>query len=214
LVLFLSLLGARTGFVLTQWPERIRFLDLVTNPGFSWQSALLTTLISLFFYCQRQKWDFFKVADFVVFGLVLGLIFANLGRFISFLTLTDWRTFIPLGLSLAYILLYFLLLHFDKNYRTYEWYKNRRGEAAPGFLLLFFLIFSSLLELIANFLNQWPQLFSWHKIGDILIIVIAGLVFYGRSGGRDLTIWLSSFKRKKEQNQNSIRFKAGMEARE
>ncbi len=210
----LSLLGARLGFVMSQWPEKIKFLDLVANPGFSWQAALITGLISLVFYCQKQKWDFFKVADFVVFGLVLGLILVFLGRFVSIFNSKDWRSFILLAQVLMFMVFYFLLLYFDKNYRTFAWYKNKRGEAAPGFLVLVFLIFTSVVELGQSFLVYWPQIFNWSKAGDVLIIVLAGSLFYGRSGDRDLTFLSSYFKKRKEQNQNSVRFKAGKEARE
>lgn len=214
LIILLSLLGARAGFVLSQWPEKIKFLDLIAEAGFSWQAALITGLVSLFLYCQKQKWDFFKVADFIVFGLILGLILVNLGRFISIFDVGDWHTFIPLGASLIYLLFYFLFLHLDKNYRTYGWYKNKRGEAAPGFLILFFLISTHLINLVENFLLDWPQVFSWPKLENILIIVLASLVFYSRSGDHDWKILGLYFKKRKEQNKSLMRVKAGMEARE
>jgi prolipoprotein diacylglyceryltransferase len=206
LVVLAALVAARIGYVLLHWLEHIYLLNLVEQPGFSWLGALLGGVTALIFYCRKNKWDFYKLADLSVFGLILGLILGKIGFFLS-------QTAFDLSFLMEAFLLVFvyrLLVIFDKNYRTYEWYKDKRGEAKPGFLLFSFLISTSLIFLGAGAFRAWPQFFNLYQAGNLLIILVSLGLFYFRSGDRNLTISLPSFKTRRRENS---RFKAGMEAK-
>lgn len=209
LVVLISLIFSRIWYVFLNWQKQILILDLINNPGFSWQGAGLAGLVSLAFVCQKRKWDFFKITDLSVFGLTLGLILGKLGVFLS-QTSFEWVFLMETGLL---ILVYRLLLIFDKNYRTYEWYKDKRGEAKPGFLITSFLTMTTLIFLISKIIQSWPKFFTPEKIIDLFILILVLAVFYFRSGDRNLTINLPSFKKGRRVKQEKFRFKAGMEAK-
>ncbi len=211
LVTLASLMAARVWFVILNLKEQIYLLDLVGNPGFSWQGALIGGIISLGFYSHSQKWDFFKVADSVAFGLVIGLIFAHLGQFLSQFQFNKLLSFIPLVKALLLIIIYRLLAVFDKNYRTYEWYKNKRGETNTGFLFLSFLLMVNFLDLVGGILSDWPRFFNLELSINGLIFLGAIFVFYLRAADKDLTT-LFPYKKIKTK-QAKLRFKAGMEAK-
>jgi prolipoprotein diacylglyceryltransferase len=211
LVILVGLMSARLGYILLhggQFDRLISCLDLIRKPGFSWQGALLGGIFTLIFYCRKRKWDFYKLADLSVFGVVLGLILAKIGLFLS-QTYPEWIFLIE---AVLLALIYQLLLVFDKNYRTYEWYKNKRGEVNPGFLFFSFLGLTSLLSLGVNIFQHWPKLFNSSAVIDFLIILGALIVFYFRSGDRHLTISWPYFKRK-EGAKERFRFKTGREAK-
>jgi len=214
LVVLAGLIISRLWYVIFNLSSFSGFLspfDLIKNPGFSWHGALLGGIITLVIYCRNRKWNFYEIADLSVFGLVLGLVFTKIGFFL------DSLSFKPIFLVEAILLMgvYKLLFVFEKHYRTYEWYKNKRGETNPGFLLLSFLVLTSLINLVSYiFQNPSFRVFkSSEFIVNLLIILSAGVLFYFRSGDRSLTISLPSFKKKRKVKTESHRFKTGMEAK-
>lgn len=222
LVFMLGLIVSRVWHVVFNWSAPpaggwpiasfISFFNLVEKPGFSWQGALLGGIFTLVIYCKKQKWDFYKLADLSVFGVVLGLILGKIGLFLNNSIVQP----VFLVEAILLILVYRLLLIFDKNYRTYEWYKNKRGETNPGFLFLSFLGLSTLIYLGTGiFQNPSLEIFkSCQFIVNILIILTTLGFFYSRSGDRDLTIVPKWFKKRKKPKARGLHFKAGMEAKE
>jgi len=212
-VLLVSLAGfvmSRLIYVILNFSERINFFKFVSQPGFYWQGALLGGTTALFFYCQALKWDFFKIADLAVFGVTLGLILTKVGQFFSQAFPSpyfSWLNLVEVGLLL---ITYRLLCVFDKNYRTYEWYKNKKGEASPGFLWASFLGLTSLIYSGSLVLQKWPHPISVLQGFNLAFLLLALLIFYWRSG-RGLTIISRSVKKSKGAKKG-FRLKAGMEA--
>jgi len=211
LISFIGLVTARVWYVLLNWREHIFLFDLVGRPGFSWHGALMGGILTLIFYSRRKKWPFYKIADLIVSGLVLGLIFAKIGLFFNSYHPERPFQFVFLLEAFFLVLLYRALQIFDKNYRTYEWYKTKRGGPNPGFLFLSFLICTSLIFLGAGAFQIWPQLFNFSQGVNLIIILVSLILFYYRSG-RDLTIPFPSFK-KREGTTEKFRLKIGMEAK-
>lgn len=218
LVVMVGLIAARTWHIILNWSASwriasfISIFDLVKKPGFSWQGGLLAGIFTLIVYCKKKKWDFYKFADLSVFGVVLGLILGKIGLFLNSLSFQS----VFLFEAILLIIVYRLLLVFDKNYRTYEWYKNKRGEANFGFLFLSFLVLSTFIYLTsAIFQNPSLEILkSFQFIINILIILTSLTLFYSRSGDHSLTIpplWFTKRKRGKKEN---LCFKTGMEAKE
>jgi len=212
LVSMVALIISRAWYIVFNWSASwrianfISFFNLVKKPGFSWHGALLGGIFTLVIYCKKQKWDFYKLADLSVFGVVLGLILGKIGLFLN----NSVAQPVFLVEAILLILVYRLLLIFDKNYRTYEWYKNKRGEANPGFLFLSFLGLSTLIYLGATIEIFKPSQF----IVNLLIILTTLGLFYSHSGDRDLTIIPPWFKKRKKPKVRRLRFKTGMEAKE
>jgi len=218
LTALISLTASRIGFFLLQ-PDNFKgltsFFNFVTRPGFSWQAALLGGIAGLVFYCQKKKWDFYKLADLAVFGLVLGLILAKIGFFLANFIFDEFSSLTALAEAALLIVVYRLLLVFSRNYRLYKWYQNKRGEANPGFLFLTFLILTSFIHLVVQGVK--PDGFHFGPVQLIdLLIILTSLVLFSCRSGRGLTIAGRSFKNKERQlkkNKEDYRFKTGMEAK-
>ncbi|GAG43512.1 unnamed protein product, partial [marine sediment metagenome] len=114
LVIMAALIVSRIWYVIFNWSASwrigsfISFFDLVKKPGFAWQGALLGGIFTLVVYCKKKKWDFYKLADLSVFGIILGLIFGNIGLFLNNFTPQP----IFLFEAILLIVLYRLLLIF------------------------------------------------------------------------------------------------------
>lgn len=211
LVSIISLVCSRTWYILFYWDKIGRNLsswfDFVGKPGFSWPGAFLGGALTLRFLCKKNKWDFFKVADFSSFGIALGSIFASLGMFLD-------GNFYAIYEAIFMVVILRLLYYFDKYYRTYEWYKNKRGEAAPGFLFLVFLILFSFTKLVVAFLKEHDLYWRWSQFINLLIILISGAILYWRSG-RNLKSIMSLLPEtnRKRRVKKRFHFKTGMEAK-
>jgi len=173
LVTLIAFLAARTLYVFLHWSalgsNLLSWFDFVYKPGFSWYGAFLGGIMALKIFCQKQKWDFYQMADFSCFGLVLGTIFVSLGSGKLYELIFD-------------LIILRLLYYFDREYRTYSWYKNKRGEAAPGFLFLVFLSLFSLGKLIVAFLNPYRLYWDWWQSVNLALAIISLIILYFRSG--------------------------------
>lgn len=209
LVSLSSFVSSRLFYVFLLWDKAgvnlASLFDFVNQPGFSWLGAFLGGIISLVFFCRQHKWDFFKTADFSSLGVVWLAIFVDLGNLLdkNFLLGHKWQWGPFLELILMVIFLK-LLYYFDKHYRTFEWYKNKRGEAAPGFLFLSLIIFFSLTKFIVAFF--YSRDLYW-ILGQILSLGVffTGLgLLYSRSA--KITN-LSFFNKLKETKKNRFKIK-------
>lgn len=221
LTALIGLLGARLWYVLLHWSgfgSLLGLLDLIQNPGFSWHGALIAGTFAFVLFGRKQKWDFYKLADLSVFGLVLGLILAKIGQFLAEFIFAGSQQFFPLYEVVLYLGLYRLLMIFDKNYRTYEWYKTKRGESKPGFLFLAFMSLTAFIRIMIGIIRNPLHFFYDQSLWvDAGLIFLCFLILPGRRG-KDLTSrmpWVKKvlnriFGRKK----SGTHFKAGLEARE
>jgi len=210
----LGLAGARLFWVLEGGANSPSMaINFFKYPGFSYFGALFAGLAFLVFFCRRQKLDFWKLVDVLVFAIIPAQILVRIGNFLdgSYLgrpTGLPWGIKFP-GLKLRVhpvslyeiiflIVILILVKKLDRSYRLFDWYRNKRGEAAPGFLLGVYLfaygIFAFLLEFIKDSKLYWKglSLEQWFSVGLVLTSL---LVIYTRTGRNWQTIF--SYARQK-----------------
>jgi phosphatidylglycerol:prolipoprotein diacylglycerol transferase len=225
LVTIVALVWARIFFIIfagsvSAWGKILNFFSY---PGFSYFGAFFGGLIFLIIFANRKKWNFFKLADVFVFGLVPAQILVRVGNFLdgSFTGKTTnlfWAVKVPgkdlpvHPLSLYEIIFLIALLvlikKLERQYRLFDWYKEKRGEAAEGFLFLTYMflysVFRFLLEFLKNSKLYWNGL-AWEQWLAIVCLTTSLILFYNRSGRKaeDLLApvakLLQSLKRKKRE---------------
>ncbi len=216
-----SFLVSRTWYIIFHWTGAganfLSWFDFVGKPGFAWTGAVVGGVLALIIFCQKQKWDFFRVGDFSSFGLALALVLVDLGRFLD----GSGQFYEPIVLLIVFRLLYY----FDRNFRTYAWYKNKRGEAAPGFLFLIFVGIFALLKAIVAFISSRSLYLSEEKVSSIVIFLLAAGTIYFRSGlysGEAINLknlvpkipkWPDVNTKRKYLKPQKHHYKAGMEAK-
>lgn len=194
---FMSFIGARTGYILINWNEIgnswLSWFDFVGKPGFVWWGALIAGSATLWFYCQKHKLDFYKVADFATFGLVIFILFILVGQFfdgsgfgaitslpwgLKFPGLDGYRHPLQIYEFILMLILMRLLYFFDKNYRSFKWYFNKRGESMPGFLFLVFIIILGFSKLLVAFFTDRSLYWSLLQIINAAIVLIGFVLLY------------------------------------
>jgi phosphatidylglycerol:prolipoprotein diacylglycerol transferase len=226
---FLSILaaffGARILYSVFSWPTNpLWFFNFFKHPGFSYFGGLLGGFLCLLFFCQKQKWDFFKLAEVYIFGLVPAQILVRVGNFLdgSFygkVSSLPWAIRFP-GLDAAVhplalyeiiflIFLYWLVKKLERQYRLMAWYKGKRNEAEAGFLFLVYLlgygVFRFLLEFAAGS-SLYLKGLAWEQWLAGVTILASLILFYERTGrnGEEVKGFLSHlfsklFKKNKEK---------------
>lgn len=215
---FWGVIFSRLGYVFLHWPilglSVGRWLNVFAYCGFSFEFGLAGFLMALYFFCRREKWPFWRLADEAVFGLAPLGFWVELGAFLDGAGLGAetgffWGIFFPgemirrHPISLIAVVFYLLLTVYfgwaEKRWRGWQWYKSQK----EGFL------FFSLMMAVAG-LNFWlaflrpPGLYS--TLIEILSLVVwlwgAGSLYF--FSGRELKEegrWFKKDKRKKENGQ-------------
>lgn len=157
-----------------------RWLLVGRYPGFSFWGGVAGIILALIWFCRRQKWDFWRVADEVTFGILPFLFLAQLGVFFDGTspgkpTSMPWGVFFPGSLlrqhpvSLFMAILLFLvslfLLKIERQWRFWNWYKSK----APGFIFLTFLGLMFFANFLLAFLRETKLYFYW--LGIILSLL-------------------------------------------
>lgn len=82
-----GLIGARLYFVSQHLQFFLKhFWDIIffyKAPGFSFWGAILGGWLTLFYFAGRKKMDFWQIGDIASIGLLIGLIFSDLGCFLG-----------------------------------------------------------------------------------------------------------------------------------
>ena len=212
LVAICSLVGARVVFWLFNSQGDIgQLFNFSKYPGFSFFGGLIGCLIVLAYFCKRQKWNYYKLLDVYVFGIIPAQILLRIGNFLdgSYYgreTAMLWGIKFP-GLEkpvhpfslyeiIFLIVLFFVICKLERQYRLFEWYKDKRGQARPGFLFLTYLLAYSLFLFVLEFWGDSSLYLlglSWEQWFCIVFMVSGLILFYLRSG-RGMTDILVIFK--------------------
>ena len=182
--------------------------------------------MALIWWCRKKRWEFFRAADVAVTAASWFLVFLRLGDFLGggyygrpttvfwgvrFPGLAERRHPLQLYELLVFLALAVGLLKLEKEYRTFEWYKDKRGEARSGFLTTVWLAVVGLTKLVVETwaegglywmglrLNQWVALFSF---------LTAGLLLAWRSGNLE---WWERWLNRERKKKVGRRFKAGQD---
>ena len=81
-----SIIGARLIYVLTQWgdyQEHKENILRITEGGLSIHGGIFGALVFGWAYCRIKELDFWKMVDFVMPGLALGIFFGRIGCFLN-----------------------------------------------------------------------------------------------------------------------------------
>jgi phosphatidylglycerol:prolipoprotein diacylglycerol transferase len=221
-----ALVFSRLGYVLFNLTEFrfeiVKWLFFHRYPGFSLWGAVLGFFWGLRLYSRREKWNFFKIADEVTFGLLPFLILAQLGMFLDGSnqgaeTGLFWGMFFPgdpvrrhpvsLFALAAFLLIWVYFMKIDRLWRSWEWYKSQKD----GFLFYLFLILSSLVVFLLAFLKPAGLYFSLlEKLVSGLVLGLSLILLYRRSGRKVREDWQVSrksltgfFEKLKRRNEKS-----------
>lgn len=191
-----------------------RWLFLGRFPGLSFWGAIFGFFWGFAWMAKKEKWNFFRLADELVFGLAVFAALIHLGAFLdgSFLgaeTGMFWGVFFPGDLVrrqpvgifyfFLFVLLWGWLLRIERRWRIWEWYKSKK----EGFLFLTFLIGSGLIYFLLAFLKP-AGLYSTlrEKVVSSLFLLLTGGFLYFRSGKKLTKDWggkkvfVQNFKKK------------------
>ena len=198
-----GLIGARLYFVLFSKPSY--FLQnpweivAIWHGGIGIIGALLGGLVTALWYCRRKKLSFWRFADTLAPGVVLGQAAGTLACLLNgdsygkrtdvawAITYTDPRSMAPLNVPLHPIELYEIVIYllvFLLVWRTREKYKT------DGFLFLTYLAGYGAARVSVEFFRGSPAIFAWdipaaQVFGVALILIsIAGLYLLGKAGGK------------------------------
>lgn len=201
LVLIFGLLGGRLVEGILSWQafgfSIYRLLAFWAYPGFSAWGAFLVAIIALFWICRKKPLNFFKIFDYLVFGLAFFLPFVFLGHFFAgsyFGSQTDffWGVFVPGLLGRRHptaIIGFFASLLF-----LFAVYRLGSKKHFPGATaLLFFVLFS-----FFSFAIEWlrgDSLYLERRTANLIFSAVAFVVsaslFYLKSKrniGQDLKL--------------------------
>lgn len=176
------------GFQLVSWFYFHRF------PGFSFWGAILGFLMGFAYFAKKEKWNFLKMADELVFGLMPFAIFVQLGMFFDGNNLGGetgmfWGLFFPgdmvrrhpisLFQAFFYFLFWLYFLRIETVWRSWEWYKSKK----EGFLIFNFLILVFFSQFLLAFLKPgglYSVVVERVVSGLVCLVSLGGL--YWRSG--------------------------------
>jgi len=198
LMVFLGLILARIFFVVQNLADfglfTWQWFLIGRYPGFSFWGGLLGLFWALVWFVKKEKWDFWRVSDEVVFGLLPFLLLSQLGVFfdgsaIGKPTKMPWGVYFPgdllrrqpvsLLFTLGLLLIWLFLLKIERHWRIWEWYKSK----SDGFISLVFLTFLGLINLVIAFWRDTKVYFYWVElIASGSLAIGALLLFYFRSG--------------------------------
>jgi phosphatidylglycerol:prolipoprotein diacylglycerol transferase len=212
--LLMGLVVGRAIFIMEHWPdfgsEIGRWIDLRHFGGFSFFGAALGAWVVLFFTSREKKWNFWSVSDLAVFGLIGAQILVRIGQFLdgSYLGIP---TELPLGLPFSgaegkrfpvqlaeigfLLLVYFWLKRLEKQYRSFVWYQDKRGETRPGFLTLTYGLVYGLFRFALAFFQPasvyWVGLALGQWVSLAAVAVCLGLFFERMGKGEK---WLKGIR--------------------
>lgn len=189
---------ARAAFILTHFESfglvPGRWFLVGRYPGFSFWGAISGGVLSLVRFCRRHRWDFWRVADEVSFGILPFSVLISIGSFfdgsiLGIPTGMPWGVFFPgdfirrqpvsLFQAFWFFLIWLFLLRIERHWRTWKWYKSQ----AEGFISLTFLGLALLGSFLLAFLEANRLYFPWFKPAATLVVFLLVLfVFYQRSG--------------------------------
>lgn len=191
---FLSLLLARVLFILEHFSyfgfNLGRWFFFLRYPGFSFWGGAAGIVLSLILVCKMKKWDFWRVVDEVVFGILPFLILLKIAAFFDGSeqgrpTVLPWGVFYPgsfvrqhpvsLYSAAGFLMIWIFLLKIENKWRFWQWYKSQE----PGFLFLVFLILAGFINLGVAFLTDLALYWFLVKVFlSLLTIIISGGILW------------------------------------
>lgn len=194
LTFFGGLIGARLYFVIFHWSligGVIPAILLNRFPGLSLWGGVGGATLTLWYFSQRAKLNFFQIADFICVGGLLGLVLGNLGCFlggcmygipselpiaVKVVGVLDKRLPTPLVESFLLLIVFFYLYKLASKFHPY------------GIVSALFLLFLGAVKFLMLFFRGDEQLtlFGWLNVTrDLpLIVLVSGIALFYRQTKR------------------------------
>ena len=163
-----------------------RVLFLKEYAGMDGWGVILGLLIVVFIVVRKTKQKMFDWLDLVSLALAAALPVIEAGRLVIGHGGLLMGVIPEMGIRAALLLgLFWALWKMEKEYRTFDWYRQNKTQANTGFvtamLILGYGVFKILMPLLIGVKGKW---------GDLLIglglVLVGGAVLYLRSGSRVL----------------------------
>lgn len=145
LAVFSSILGARSLYFLSHFDDLLlslgNFFLITRYPGFSLVGAFFSLILLAYYWCEKKKWNFWLVTDFLIQPLLVVFLSGSIGfLLISFQELPLWGESNVLIKFVLGLLVFVFSVYVGKKYRRFIWYKSGK----PGFVtctgtIVFFL---------------------------------------------------------------------------
>lgn len=168
------------------------FLNMFSG-SFSWQVAYPVFAMALFLLLKETWKDRFLVLDLGVIALSVFLGFVFVARLMTTIALgiiapTQFSILfliLTIVCMIAFFLLSKALVHVERQYRTFFWYRYRRSSAQSGFVTAVFSIGFGLIGIVDAF-GLYPfgllSLPMFLIVWSIFMIVSGFVLIYVRSG--------------------------------
>ncbi len=191
-----GVVGGRLGYVLTHWQDFglnwYKILFLTKFPGLAYEGVWLGAGLALLVFSLRKKWKVWEYLEIVVFGYLAVEVFGWLGSFLAGSSLgrpTDWwwgigfpgveqrRHPVQLLFLILMVILWLVLKKWEKQYRSFSWYQQKKGESQVGFVLAVYLIGLGAMRWGLGFLTEGLN----QKFG-LVLVGLGVLILLMRSG--------------------------------
>lgn len=226
-----GIIGGRLVYGLEHWGEWsgiLSWLNLTGYPGMSLWGAVVAGSVAWWWFSRQAGWQVLAAADVATPGLMLALAVGWGGAFLNGVgygrvTSLPWGVRFP-GLEgvrhplqlyslVGCLVLVWLTLKLEREYRTYEWYQVKRGEALPGFVWAGGMIGLGLLGVMKAWLAPATVVVAGMAAGvwQWLTLVVVGVVaLYSRSGRSLGEDWLGAVR--KVSGLNRVKRRKGIKA--
>ncbi len=200
----LGLVFGRGWYILANWDffsgSFYKMMFLTKYPGLAYEGVWIGAVLMILIQVIKKKWNFFKLAETGLFAFLIVEMFGWLGSFLagsSIGKMTTWwwgikfpgvdgkRIPVQLFFIVSIGLLFKIIKSWEKEYRSFKWYKSEKGEAKSGFLVACYLIGLGLLTLLLGFFQQLPNIlwiFSSRQLFGIAMFLSGSLLLLERSG--------------------------------
>lgn len=195
---FFAFVFARVGFIVTHPTifgfSPTRWFLFGRHPGLSFWGGIFGGIMSMIWFCRRNRWDLRRVADEVTFGFLPLAVLVQLGCFFDGCSLgtptsMPWGMFFPgdfirrqpvsLFGAILFFLIWIFLLRIERHWRTWGWLKSQ----VESFVSLSFLGLALASSFLVAFLEEGRVYYLWTKRGATLFgFFLVLIVFYKRLG--------------------------------
>lgn len=206
-----SLLFGRVWYIFSNWEvfsaDIYKMLFITKYRGLSYEGVFVGAFALLMFSSLKRKWDSFRLLEVSVFAWLAVEMFGWFGSFLAGsnlgkVTSLFWGIKFPGAegkrhpVQLIYIVCFWLLFKlfkkWEKEYRSFSWYKSDKGETKTGFLVGVYLVSMSLVKLVSSLVMDLSNLSAYYWFFSAMF-VLGSLILIFRSG-----IYLKVLKKKEE----------------
>lgn len=156
----------------------LRLILFGSYPGINLFGMVLGMVLAVLLVSKIAELNIYQSLDLAGLGLPVLILMVVLGKFIY---LTEMEgVLLPFWIArIVWLVFSFLFLwHMEGEYRTLEWYRNRKTQASPGFIFAVFMIVYGVEEIVN------VMIIGRTAIVLGVALLIGGLIFLFSRAGR------------------------------